>query len=210
MRITVSGSYAYVADGPAGLRVIDVSRSTNPTEVSAYDTQGYAYDVRVADGLALVADGKSGLSIIDVSKPRAPGEIGHYLPEDGDVRGVDVVGPYAYLASGKPGLVVVDISDPRKPREVGRFDTSHTARSVQVAGSHAYVGDLKWLRVLDISNPLVPREIASYKAPSYANDVFVSDATAYVAAYDAGLMILRVDGLVSYEKPLETVRRLGD
>jgi len=56
-----------------------------------------------------IADGKSGLRIIDVSNPSALVEVGHYLPRDGDVRGVDVAGPYAYLASGKPGLVVVDI-----------------------------------------------------------------------------------------------------
>lgn len=120
-------------------------------------------------------------------------EIGHYLLQDGDVRGVDVAGPYAYLASGKPGLVVVDISDPRSPKEVGRFDTPHTVRSVQVEDSSAYIGDLKWLRVLDISNPSAPVEIASYKTPGSANEVRVSEGTAYVAAYDAGLMILELN-----------------
>ena len=126
--------------------------------------------------------------------------------KDGDVRGVDVAGPYASLASGKPGLVVLDISDPRNPREVGRFDTPRTARSVQLAGSYAYVGDLKWLRVLDISNPSAPREIASYNTPGYADDVWVTDGTAYVAAYDAGLMILElkrkgdIDDLLSSQK----------
>jgi len=61
------------------------------------------------------ADGKSGLRIIDVSNPSVLGEVGHYLPRDGDVRGVDVAGRFAYLASGRPGLVVVDISDPKNP-----------------------------------------------------------------------------------------------
>ncbi len=127
---------------------------------------------------------------MDTSNPSAGGEIGQFLPTDGDVRGVDVAGSFAFLASGKPGLVVVDISDPRNPREVGRFDTPRTARSVQLDGPYAYVGDLNWLRVLDISTPSAPREIASHKTPSYADHLSVSDGTVYVAGYDAGLMIM--------------------
>jgi len=38
------------------------------------------------------------------------------------------------------------------------------------------------------------REIASYKIPSYADQVWISDGTTYVAAYDAGLMIMSLQG----------------
>ena len=156
-------------------------------------------DVHLAGDLAFVADGTSGLRIIDVSNPSEANEIGHYLPDDADVRGVDVVGSFAYLASGKPGLVVVEISDPRNPREVATIDTPRTARSVRLDGSYAYVGDLKWLRVIDISTPSAPREIASYKTPSYVEGIWVKDGTAFVADYDAGLMIV---GLKPYETHL--------
>jgi hypothetical protein len=172
------------------LRVIDVSSPGSPTEVAAYDTPGYAYDVHIEGHLAYVADGEAGLRIIDVSNPSVGGEIGHYLPTDGDVRGVEVAGPYAYLASGRPGLLVVDISDPKKLKVVGRFDTPRTARSIRLDGPVAYVGDLNWLRAIDISTPSAPTEIASYKNPSYADHISVSDGIAYVAAYDAGLMIV--------------------
>ena len=171
-----------------------MSNVTRPTELSAYDTPGYAYDVHAWGRLVLVADGKSGLRIVNVSDLSAPREIGHFLPQDGDVRGIDTAGRYAYLAAGKPGLVVLDISDPTNPREVGRFDTPRSARSVQVVGSYAYVGDLKWLRVLDISNPSEIREIASYKTPGTAEQISVVDGIAYVANYDAGLMILGLQG----------------
>jgi hypothetical protein len=42
MDVYVSGNYAYVADGYAGLRVIDVSNPSNPREVGYFDTPGYA------------------------------------------------------------------------------------------------------------------------------------------------------------------------
>jgi hypothetical protein len=46
--VAVSGSYAYVADGDAGLRVIDVSNPSSPREVGAYDTPGDAWGVAVS------------------------------------------------------------------------------------------------------------------------------------------------------------------
>jgi hypothetical protein len=88
------------------------------------------------------------------------------------------------------GLTILDISDPNCPREVGHCDTPRSARSVQVAGSYAYVGDLRWLRVFDISTPSAPREVASYNAPANTADIWVADSGVYVAAYEAGLMIL--------------------
>jgi hypothetical protein len=99
----------------------------------------------------------------------------------------------AYLAAGRPGLVVVDISDPANPRRLADADTPRTARSVDVEGNYAYVGDLNWLRVFDISSPSAPKEIASYEAPAQTDRVWVSNRTAYVAAYDAGLLVLSLD-----------------
>ena len=55
--VAVAGNYAYVADGSAGLRIIDVSLPSAPAEVGFYDTPGAAYDVAVAGNYAYVADG---------------------------------------------------------------------------------------------------------------------------------------------------------
>ena len=65
-----------MADGDAGLRVIDASRRDAPREVASYDTPGYAYDVLVAGRYAYVADGDAGLRIVDVSDLAALKEVG--------------------------------------------------------------------------------------------------------------------------------------
>jgi hypothetical protein len=70
--VAVSGSYAYVADNWAGLRVIDVSNPSSPREVGFYDTPGYAYGVAVSGTYAYVADVWEGLRVIDVSNPSSP------------------------------------------------------------------------------------------------------------------------------------------
>jgi hypothetical protein len=38
--VAVSGNYAYVADGAAGLQVIDVSNPASPQWLGGYDTAG--------------------------------------------------------------------------------------------------------------------------------------------------------------------------
>ncbi len=60
--MAVSGNYAYVADGLAGLQVIDVSNPANPQRVGGYDTSGYAHGVAVSGNYAYVADDYGGLA----------------------------------------------------------------------------------------------------------------------------------------------------
>ena len=45
-----------MADGDAGLQVIDVSNPTNCVRVGGYDTSGYALGVAVSGNYAYVAD----------------------------------------------------------------------------------------------------------------------------------------------------------
>jgi hypothetical protein len=62
--VAVSGSYAYVADANAGLRIIDVSTISSPVEVGFYDTGGSAWSVTVSGSYDYVADGEDGIYII--------------------------------------------------------------------------------------------------------------------------------------------------
>jgi len=98
--VAVSGSYAYVADGYSGFRVIDVSTPSTPVEVGFLDTPGIAKGVAVSGGYAYVSDDyEGGLRVIDVSMPWAPVEVGFvYTP--GPALGAAVAGGYVYLAEG--------------------------------------------------------------------------------------------------------------
>ena len=73
------GTLAYVADGPSGLRVIDVADPALPVEIGFLVTpDGFAgaLGVSVVGTLAYVADNGSGLRVIDVADPALPVEIG--------------------------------------------------------------------------------------------------------------------------------------
>jgi hypothetical protein len=62
--VAVSGNYAYVADGSAGLQVIDVSNPTNYVNVGGYNTSGTTYGVAVSGNYAYLADVEWGLLIL--------------------------------------------------------------------------------------------------------------------------------------------------
>jgi hypothetical protein len=181
----VAEGYAYVADGSAGLSVVDVSEPATPVEVGSCDTPGYTWDVAIAGSYAYVADEGSGLRVVDVSDPAAPVEVGS-CETPGFSHSVAVVGDYAYVADGNAGLRVVDVSDPAAPMEVGSYDTPGISHSVAVTAGYAYVADNGGLRVVDVTDPAAPAEVGFYDTPGVARGVAAAGDYAYVADGDAG------------------------
>ncbi len=59
-KLKLVGDLAYVADGLAGLRIVDVSDRSALSELGAFDTPGFAADVDVAGDFAYVADEAGG------------------------------------------------------------------------------------------------------------------------------------------------------
>ena len=74
--VDVSGSYAYVAAGAAGLKVVDVSDRTRPQIVATLSLPGTLNDVKLAGARAFVAAGSAGLHVVDGSNPRTPRLLG--------------------------------------------------------------------------------------------------------------------------------------
>jgi len=176
--VAVTENTAYVAAGQAGLRVVDISNPTNPTEVGDCDLFGTARDVTVGGGYAYVAVGESGLCVVDISQPSTPKMVGQY-DSFGLVHGVAVVGQYVY-AAGPRGLLVIDVSDPAIPMEISFFEISGTGWDVAIVGNYAYLaGEFSGLHVIDISTPAEPVEIGIASDIGEAWAVSVADVTAY-------------------------------
>lgn len=100
--VDVSGNFAYVAAGSAGLQVVDVSDRKSPKTVGSEDTPGNANDVKVVGNTAFVADGPAGLQIINITNPLSPAIIGSVDTPD-DAWDVVVNGNLAYVADGSAG-----------------------------------------------------------------------------------------------------------
>ncbi len=108
--VAVVGDRAYVADGDAGVRAIDISQPSQPIEIGYFDTLGWAESVAAVGSLALVADGENGLLLVDFSTPSAPVEVAYYQTH-GWAADVAVLEKCAYVADTGWGLDILALWD---------------------------------------------------------------------------------------------------
>jgi len=161
---------AYVADGDAGLTILDVSDPFSPTLQAAYDTSGTAERLQVSGGIAYIADGDSGLQIVDVSDPAHPAPLGAY-DTPGYAQDVQVTGATVYVVDQDWALHVLDVSDPAHPAWLATYEDDWRATSVAVSGGYAYLGSgEQGLRILDVSDPASPAVLGAYERPSEIAD----------------------------------------
>lgn len=189
--VEVSGDFAYVAAGAAGLQIVNVADRSAPVIAGSLDTPGNAQDVQVIGNLAYVADGASGLRIIDVTNPNAPVSRG-VLDTPGDAQDVVVNGSRAFVADGASGLRIIDVTNPAAPSVLGFVDTAGTASGVDVDPQRnlAVVADgATGIQVIDITDVAHPTIIGSVDTGTAA-DVVVRDAFAFVADLASSLTVV--------------------
>ena len=151
--VTLSGSYAYVADATSGLQVVNIGIPSAPVIIGSVDTPGSASVVTLSGSYAYVADAGSGLQVVDISTPTSPVIIGS-VETPGDAISVAISGSYAYVADNFAGLQVVYIGIPSAPVIIGSVDTPGSANGVAVSGSYVYLADgYSGLQVIDVSSP---------------------------------------------------------
>lgn len=204
----VSGRYAYLADGQAGLQVIDVSDPAQPVRVGGCNTGGRAMDVEIAGDRAYVADFYAGLRIVDISNPANPDVIGTFdtgIP-GGQIaespHALQVVSDLAYLADGHGDLQIVDISNPTHPMRVGTYAVAEGyVHGVHVAGPRAYLVGARPVdedhstgvsHILDVTQPANPVRLGVTDVASYGYGVAASGQFAYVVGEDVALTVVKV------------------
>jgi hypothetical protein len=74
--LTVSRTYAYVANGPGGLAIIDVEQPERPRLLQSWNAEGALIDTRDvmiastnASLFAYLADGRGGLKVVQLTSP---------------------------------------------------------------------------------------------------------------------------------------------
>ena len=196
--VTVSGNYAYVADGPWGLQIIDVSNVTNPTFVGSYSTPGQASGVTISGNYAYVGDGYRGLQIIDVSNVANPIFISSY-DTPGFSRTVVLSGNYAYIAAGDVGgLQIIDVSNITNLTRAGRLVTLGDAYDLALSDNYVYIAiGTAGLQIIDVSNVANPTFAGFYDTPGAAYGIEVSGNYAYVADDFGGFHIIDVGNKAS-------------
>ena len=191
-------SIGYVAEGNAGLTIIDLQ--TNPlTALSSLDTNGLTRSVQLSkDGrTAFVADGTLGLKVVDVSDSLNPTVISSIVVGESvyDIA-LSADGNYAYVAH-LSGLSRVDISDPVNPTITTTLLTPGDAQSIALSANNerAYVGDgFKGFHTIDISQPSTLTVLSSIDTDGEVYSIALSSDSSmlYVTDGSFGLKIFNV------------------
>ncbi|MEW6680530.1 MAG: hypothetical protein AB1297_05920, partial [bacterium] len=110
--VFVSGGYAYVAQGLAGLSIYDITNISTPKLVGAINpATGVVNDVFVDGEYAYIANGAAGLLILKIDDPKNIKSYSYKSNHTGIARGIIVIDKWAYIANGNKGLWVVNTDD---------------------------------------------------------------------------------------------------
>jgi hypothetical protein len=187
--VDIDGKLAFVADGPGGLQILDV---TGGATVGKISFGGFpALDIRLRGKLAAVALGDGGFALVDVSDPTQPTLRSHTAPT-GTSNDLWVSGDTLYVAS-TDGLHVYDITDPTAPLALGMQSFAGAPTAVAADSTRGVIAVLTAepaLVVLQAGGAL-PWPAVTVPLPSAVNqadDVILSGTTAYVADGTAGLI----------------------
>lgn len=192
--IDISGNYAYIANGQAGLQIIDISDPESTVLVGEYITGKSAQGVAMRDSLAFIATASgNGLAIVDIKNPAACSLLG----SDPGYTEYKVVAPsdtfYVYIAA-LDFFIIENCSIPQYPYYDQRVSTPGDARGIYVDNSLAFVAcEQMGLYIYYAARPDSDVYlVGSIDTPSNAQNVYVSENLAYVADGRGGLIIIDI------------------
>jgi len=188
--VEVFGSYAYVTDGTAGLRIVDFTDADATQIVQSVAASANSYYVAISGSYALVSTYGS-LEVIDIRTPESA-SILQSVSGFTTAHGVDTSGQYAFVADGGSGLEVYDLSNlPTGVPALVRSTPLTSALAVAVSGDYAYVADqTDGLVILDLSPlPGAPAKVIRTIPATDPQNLRVSGNYLYLADRTGGLKV---------------------
>ena len=172
--------YAYVSNGPDGMRVLDVHDPAKARVVAHLPLESFSYTVAVRGTRAYMANLERGLVVIDISNPLAPHAL-RTIPTRGNSYDIILRGNRGYLSDGANGFMILDLTDPDLPREIGYYHVTARTRGVTLRGDRLVTADAgDGIRIFDVKDRRQPRLLGSMDTPGLARKAALDGDTIYV------------------------------
>jgi hypothetical protein len=178
--LDVVDNRVYIAAGPSGLVMLDVSLPTAPRVIATLDMPGYIIGVQISGERAYLAEREGGLQLVDLSIPDQPQRLGRIDMPGSTVR-LTVASNQVYLADSGGGMTIVDVGGDN-PRLLGYYGVAGNSSEIVVVGNRAYVGSFEGLVIADISTPARPRVLGALGFPGFVYDIAVAGDMVYVGS----------------------------
>jgi len=149
--IELIGDNAFIVQSTEGLKILDISNSSNPLLLGQYSgpSGSYAIDVEVSGNLAFLSFWKKGLKILDITDPAEITLVGEYGEFD-ELAFISIRDDLAYLAAMNDGIVILNITDTNFPI-IGNYSDTGRAYGIMASGNHVFVADqVDGLKILEI------------------------------------------------------------
>ena len=191
--VAVEGNTAYIADGAAGVQVVDVAVPSKPSLVKTLGGFTSARRVRVADDKLYVLDRERGMLVFnlrDVHNMQVP-RPRRFFRTAGTPINVAIHNGTVYFSDDRHGLLILD------PSPFGDFvvrgvvpilSTAHEVEETRGA-THAYVasGNLILVDVTDDENPEIDFRL---NTPGRATGIQFRNDTVYLTDRQTGLHVI--------------------
>ena len=191
--VAIGGDTAYVADGAAGVQVIDIAVPSKPSLVKTLGGFTSVQRVRVADDKLYVLDRDRGLLVFnlrDVHNMQIP-RPRRFFRTAGTPVNVAIHDGVVYFSDDRHGLIILDPSPFGDFVVRGIVPILSTALEIEETrgATHAYVasGNLILVDVTDDQNPEIDFRL---NTPGLATGIQFRDDTVYLADRQTGLHII--------------------
>ena len=129
--VVAVGSFALVASGRNGLRLVNITNPLEPVEYSAFPQARDATALTLQNATAYIAAGEAGVWVVDLSNPLEPHALIQFDTR-GTAHSVAVDRQYVYVADGEWGVRIVDLERPFDVGRMGAYETPGEASFLQV------------------------------------------------------------------------------
>jgi hypothetical protein len=187
-RITVDDTFAYVADGEAGIRIINVADPLNPYEVGFCDTIGYLQSgLDAVDTMLYAMDGR--LRIFNVAQPASPYVAGYYDISCSDVAVIDTV---AFVCCAANGFRIFNVANPANIQVLG-IDPNYCSH-LALLDTFAYVrGGPSTAAIINIADIMNPYVVGQCNIPNTEmKDIAIIGTSLCIPTFLSGLRIVDV------------------
>ena len=188
--------YAFVANGSAGISVVNISNGASPVITSTFQTNGFVREVLVdtvnSAYYAFVSDSVKGLYILNVSNPNSISA--DTLFSYSGVNSVCRKNNYLFAALSNGNVKVINISTlPATVTEVASYTTANIVRHIEISGNTAFfVENITGIEIVNITNPEIPVQYSVFHSPGNCYDVKIAEHLAYVADGNTGISVISV------------------
>jgi len=185
--IIINGNYLYLADGPGGVIIFDISSPEKPKKIKEIKNIVYAASIFIENEYLYIVQGQAGLSIWDISDIYNPINVANYY---GNIEGVYAQKPLVYIVNGDNKLDILDISDTSSIKPIASYNKLFKPFSVLTKDNYIYIGDAnKKLYKLKFEDNKISK-ISEINVEGEARHIFADDKYIYLSAIGKGLIVL--------------------